>query len=833
MREKLSTVKNILVHVVVLAVIFIVAVAGFARLVNQAVPSTAQAMDNSKFPLVYMRNNGVSYNCLHGYAQEMDVNYIRDTVTVLDDDHELEIQLQPFDTNIESVSYEVLTLDGGESLENTKVIKLEEENGYLNAVLQIQNNMLLQQEYILELQVTAGGRDIYYYTRLLLEDGLHLETYLDFVTGFYEKCVNKTDQQSLGTVVEPDKTTDQNMTLAQMDIHDSVSKLMWGSLNPQIFYKPTPSLVDINGTTASFVLDYRISAVNSDGITEIFNIKEFYRLRYTDTRVFLLDFTRTTDQIFNTDNSVLESNGICLGITDSDVEYAFDKNKKIVAFVQENELWSYRINSGRMTRIFGFPQKEEMDYRDFYDKNNIRILRVEETGNVWFAVSGYMNRGKHEGENGIGIYYYEEASSTVEEILFVQTMESYDMLKLDMDALAYITDDQEDCYILLEGIVYRINLVTLEYERVVDGIKNGCYAGSESNRYFSWLKEGKRYDSCTLYTMDFETGTVWEVTCDDTERIRPVGFMGEDLVYGKAMTGDIDISSEGNEVFPMYQLVIVNTEGENVKTYEQGGIYIMGIEQSSNMLQLSRAVKNGEIFEEATPDNIVRTDTEEDVVYGVTTQKSDITVTSQDTSVRQTEILLRVGTTVRDKKLQTVTAKLLVLEGERTIKIPVNQEKEKLYYVYAQGSMESCWPTAGEAIRRADEKVGVVINDEKEFVWERGNRAETSRIKLEKIPEAIKTGSMDVASLEEAIGKDVVDLTNCTLEQVLYFVGQGRAVTAMTPEGPVIITGYDDYGNTILLKPGETETYFCGPNDSKTMFEEAGNQFISYLDTAA
>ena len=145
MREVLKTVRNIMTHAVVLLVIFCGAVFLFARLVNQTTPSTAQAMANSSFPLVYMRNNGVNYNCLHGYTYEMDVNYIRDTVTVLADDHELEIQIQPFDTNIENVSYEVLTLDGSQSLENTQVIRLEEENGYLNAVLKIQNHMLLEQ----------------------------------------------------------------------------------------------------------------------------------------------------------------------------------------------------------------------------------------------------------------------------------------------------------------------------------------------------------------------------------------------------------------------------------------------------------------------------------------------------------------------------------------------------------------------------------------------------------------------------------------------------------------------------------------------------------------
>lgn len=824
MHHTLSTVKTVLVHIVVLLLVFIGAVVGFARWMNQTVPNTAQAMENSSFPLVYMQNGGVSYNCLHGYAYEMDVNYIRDTVTVLNDDHELQIQIQPFDTNIESVSYEVLTLDGSQSLENTKVIRMTEDNNYINATLQIQNNMLLEQEYILKLQVTAGGRDIYYYTRLLLEDGLHLSAYLDFVTGFYAKCVNRNDQNSLGTVVEPDETTGQSRTLAVMDIHDSVDQLMWGSLNPQIYYKPTPSLVDINGTTASFVLDYRITAVDSEGVTGIFNIKEFYRLRYTDTRIFLLDFTRTTDEVFNTDRTVLVDDGINLGITDTEVEFAFDEKKRTAAFVQENELWTYNVGSRKLTRVFGFPQAENMDYRDFYDQNNIRILKVDDTGDVWFAVSGYMNRGRHEGENGIGIYHYEEASSTVTEILFIQTMEPYDTLKLDIDSLAYITDDQNDCYVLLEGIIYRINLMTREYERVVDGVNNGCFASSETNRYFSWLKEGERYNSQTLYTMDFETGSVREVTCGADERIRPVCYMGEDLVYGKALASDIDLTNEGNEIFPMYQLVILNGDGEEVKTYGQAGVYVTGASQTTNMLKLARVIKENGMYRETTEDSIVSTNTEEDVVYGVTTREDD---------VRQTEIVLRVGAKASGGLPQVVTAKMILNKTTQAVRIPVNTEKEPLYYVYAEGRMESSWPTAAEAIYRANEKVGVVINEAKEFVWERGNKKESSKIRLEDIPDIVKTGTLDEAKLQEALGKEVISLSGLTLEEVMYFVSQGRPVIAATPEGSVIITGYDDYGNTILLDPGAEETYFYGPNDSKELFEKGGNRFVTYLETDA
>ena len=822
MSGRLRMVRKVLLHVAVLLAVFIGAVVVFEGMINQVTPDTAEAMENSTFPLVYMRNDGVSYNCLHGYAYEMDVNYIRDTVTVLDSDHILEIQIQPFDTEVDNVSYEVLSLDGTQSLENTRVTNLTEEDGYLYATLTIQNHMLMNQEYILKLQVSAGGREHYYYTRFLLEDGLHLSSYLDFVTGFYEKCVNKTDQETLAAVVEPDETTDQASSLANMDIHDSVSQLMWGDLNPQVFYKPTPSLVDINGTTASFVLEYRISAVGDEGVTEIYNVKEFYRLRYTDTRVFLLDFTRNTDEVFNTDKTVLTDSGILLGITSEDVEYAFDEDYSTVAFVKENELWVYKINGGKLTRVFGFPQSDNMDYRDFYDKNNIKILSTDQSGNVWYCVSGYMNRGAHEGENGIALYYYEDASATSEEILFVQTMESYDMLKLDTNSLVYVTDDQEDCYLLLEGIIYRINLQTREYEIVLDQIHTECYISSASNRYFAWLTEGERYNSQTLQILDLETGTIREVTCGDQERIRPVAFMGEALVYGKALTTDIDLSHEGSEVFPMYSLTILNEDGEEVRTYQQDGIYIMDVEASESMLTLTRATRQGSEYTETTEDYIVSTENSDEVTYGVTTEISDR---------KQAEILLRVGTEIDDDNPQVVTGRMLVRDENRTVSIPVNQNRESLFYVYAGGSLENVYVTAAEAIVRADEEVGVVINDQKEFVWERGNRSTSYQMDVEDVPEAFRTGTMDIQTLEDAMGTDILDLTGCTLDMVLYFVGQGRAVLANTPEGVVTIVGYDEY-NTILLDPGSDETYYYGLNDSTALFEEGGNQFLSYVELA-
>lgn len=103
---------------------------------------------------------------------------------------------------------------------------------------------------------------------------------------------------------------------------------------------------------------------------------------------------------------------------------------------------------------------------------------------------------------------------------------------------------------------------------------------------------------------------------------------------------------------------------------------------------------------------------------------------------------------------------------------------------------------------------------------------------MKDIPQAMLSGITDPARLQSAIGKVAVDLSGCSLDQVLYFVSHGKPVIAQTSEGVRIIVGYDEY-NTYLVKPGDTEWYYYGIQDSTELFEKSGNVFFSYLDTAA
>ncbi len=100
----------------------------------------------------------------------------------------------------------------------------------------------------------------------------------------------------------------------------------------------------------------------------------------------------------------------------------------------------------------------------------------------------------------------------------------------------------------------------------------------------------------------------------------------------------------------------------------------------------------------------------------------------------------------------------------------------------------------------------MVVNAKQQIVWERGNKKTKLDLDINTFPGAFMEYSLDVNAIQAKMDKTILDLSGCTLEQVLYFVSEGTPVLAKTPDGAVIIGGYDEY-NTRLFKEGGYRTH--------------------------
>ena len=203
-------------------------------------------------------------------------------------------------------------------------------------------------------------------------------------------------------------------------------------------------------------------------------------------------------------------NYLQLGICSSDVEYKSNETGSILCFVKEGELWCYNATEKKLSQVFSFRGYEGIDSRENHKEHDIRIIKVDETGSADFVVYGYMNRGNHEGQVGVGVYHYDSVANTVEEELFIPSTHSYEVLKSELGQLMY-ENESGMFYIMMGGTLYEINLATTKEKEVVSGFETGNYAVSENNQFVAYIADGNSDSGSKITVLNLENSKSFEV----------------------------------------------------------------------------------------------------------------------------------------------------------------------------------------------------------------------------------------------------------------------------------------------------------------------------------
>ena len=814
--------KKKLIRAGILLAVFLCGVAAFSSLMNHQSTDNKTDMETASSPSMAMIIDDTEVNRMYAYADEMDVNFVRDSLTPLDTDRTLEVSITPNGREIDSLVYEVCTSDGEQVIENNKIRSFtEEEDGRLTVEFTLSQPILMNQEYALTFTLSTEDGTWNYYTRILQRAGLSTAQYVEFVNSFYTKTFAQDDTGDLTTYLEPDTSVVSN-SFRSLDIHSDVDMITWGDLNPQISRPGIPTIEDISENSGSISLTYYISAENENGEVEKYQVDEFYRMSYNQTRVYLLDFQRHVKQVLTTEQNLVSNGKINLGITDTDVQYMSDSTGTILAFVQQGDLWSYNIETNKMTRVFSFRDTGSNDERNDINRHDIKIVRVSENGDIDFILYGYMNRGQHEGQVGTSVYHYSAEQNAMEEEFFLRSLQSREFLQKDAEKLSYVSEDG-NLYLLLEGNLYRFQMEEKTYEVLQEQIEDDCFFVSENSRYAAWMDGMDPYNTTSITFIDFNTGEQKTIQADQGTRIRLFGFINNDLIYGVANESDIVTNASGGTDFAMTEVRIQNFDGELVKSYHQDGYYVLDVTIQENLLELSRATKVGDSFAGTSGDQIMNNvRSKQDEVFSVITS----------TTVRQGNVTSIQFAADSSGQPPLVVDTKIIENPDRTLNMELSSESEDKYYVYGGGELSGIYDSASQAVAKAEEESGIVLNTAQQYIWEAGNTGDRASISAQDLPEAVAQASLDATALNEALkgqGK-VIDMTGCTLEQILYEVSAQRPVIAKGENGQaVVIIGYDDY-NTILYNPSTQETYYFGMQDSTDTFQANGNVFLCYLE---
>ena len=324
--------------------------------------------------------------------------------------------------------------------------------------------------------------------------------------------------------------------------------------------------------------------------------------------------------------------------------------------------------------------------------------------------------------------------------------------------------------------------------------------------------------------IDFDTCKTRLIAPQKGQRLRTVGFMNEDLIYGMLNKEDILTDEEGHKSVGIRILRIEDFEGNVKKEYRKDGLYITDISVGNTLIEFELSAKSGETSYVAQKKDTIMNNKK----AAANTVKIEL-ISASRTGVR---VKLVFNTTKQTDSPLTMYAKVSSSD-RKDIVLDTQIPQEIAYYVYGQGGLDGIYIDPAKAVLRADTLGGVVLNRTQQYVWERGNKKTKMQIDTEEIPEIVLQGTYDIKTLKKSLKKTgtVIDLSGCSLDSVLYEISAQRPVIAKTgADTSVVIVGYDEY-NTWLYDPVKKETYPYGMNDSTDLFQKAGNVFITYIET--
>lgn len=843
-----SRMKKTIIRIAVCVVVFLASALIIGSIMNQGHNNMTMEMAPATLPMITMESGGVACNELHGNTVEMDVAYQKDCITLLGEGRQANFTVDTFGREITGISTEVRSIDGSRLIENSEVTGWKANGKSFSVSLTLKDLIDTNTQYSLTLILELEGEQkVYYYTTILWNDDVHISEILEFATDFHGKLYDKEVAKELTKYLEPNSKLTDNGTFHKVNIHSSFQQITWGSLEPVQEDAASIRLTQISGNVASLLMDFVVST--GEGKNKIYyNVEEYYRVRYTSERMYLLDYERTMTQIPDT-TRMYANDKILLGITDENVGMMESADGNTVVFSDMGQLLSYNAATNRLTVIFSFYDKDNADRRTLYDNHGIKILDVDEGGNVKFAVYGYMNRGRHEGETGIQIISYDNSLNTIEEEVYIPYSKSYAVLKDEMEQLLY-RNRQQHVYFFLENGVYDVDLENRSAEQLVSIRQDDSLQVSENHEIIVWQEGDDINHSNQLNVRNLNTGEQTVIRAQDGEAIRPLGFMGEDIIYGVARESDIRTENSGQIFYPMYKVCISNSSGNNLKEYGQDGIYIVDCAIEGNQITLSRIQRseNGS-YQEILNDQIMN---------NVEEEPGQNKVVTADIDIYERYVQIQTKTTIDTKTIKVLNPKEVVFEGGRELTLDAVSEVSR-YYVYNAYGVQGIYSAPGKAVKEAYDSSGVVTNDRGITVWLKGNRVSRNQImaiKEESVTDQknsltvcldnilrhagitrnteydLAQGKTAIQILEENMtGVQVLDLSGCSLDAVLYYVNQDIPVLAILEDGEaVLVTGFNEF-NVVIMEPSTGKLYKKGMNDATAWFAENGNHFITYMRT--
>lgn len=830
---------------VILLIIFLGALFFFGK----GIPSisiattTATSIQDSSFPTMYLQLGDYTVNTLHGYSSELSSSDVRESITPLDTTKTFIAKIDENDCVIKKLSYDLRDISNSKSIESGDITAFDKKGSLKTAKIRLKEGMDTSTEYGMKITlITNYSKKIHFYTRIkYYEQDFYLKQKLDFVSKFHDATFDKGQSLDLSQYLEANAGSDDSF--ADVDIHSSQKMVTWGKLKPQIISDVVPTIKELNVETAAIQQTYFVTANPGTG-TETYQIKEFYRVRYTSNRIYLLYFRRTMEAMFDPSLISVNKSELKVGISSkTDFDLTSSEDNKNVAFVRNGALWLYNMNTNKINEVFTFQPYNNKRLLDNFDQHDIRILNVDNDGNVSFVVYGYMNCGDYEGRVGILLYDYLAESNQITERVYIPLTTTYEQLKEDFGDFCYV-NNKNIFYFSINDIVYAYNISSKRHDILTENATADNFLMLEAAHCFVWSDASANGNASKLTILDLNSSKELTIKAPKNQSLVTLGTIDSNVVYGFVKNADIYESTTGDTVRPAYKLIISDCSGNVLREYQNKNTYVTSASVDGNVIRLKRVKKTRGTWKKTSDDSIMNQ-------KNTTAQAVSLSTRVTDKALTEKYISLPAGYIMNSLPEVQETLSVMITE-DTTLHLDESQTmKSTKYYVYAYGGITSSLTDPAKAIQLADEQMGVVMDSHSHIVWERGgkfiskelssisypsNNISSTKSCVQMLLQAAQVTTSVSDLKEKSIMKMLrahldapVNLTGCTVDQILYFVSNEKPVIGILDNShAVLITAYTS-STVTWMDPATHSKRTVALTTAEKMFKNAGSLFFSYI----
>lgn len=833
-------------RIVVSLVVFVVAFVFFSHNIheekNRQVEITTVLMSAPTFPVVQLSAQGYNVNTLHGYTTTLDCTTVRDGVIPVGDDNKININITINDVNVTKGMIEVASIESADVLENGNLKSFEAKDGVIKSSYILTKEYENAKEYALVITlVTDKGDKLKYYSRIKKVNTTHFKEIMAYAMSFHKDILDKETASNVVNYIEPDSSM-PNTDLAYVNINSSLNLISYGELAPRVCSSVFPKIHEVTEDTAMVELEFYMEA-DTDSGTERYKVNESFRIRWTATRMYLLGYDRTMESVFDIDMMSVSANELKLGITrQTDMGYISTNDDSKFAFVRNGELWYYNTAVNEAVKVFSYIQ-EDTDYiRDCYDNHDIKILQMDDLGNLNFIVYGYMNSGEYEGRMGMILYKYYVLDSRIEEQVYIPINVPYNILEGYVNDFSYV-NAHDVFFFSLGGDIYSYDMITDKLDMIAQDVAQTNIAMPESGKSIAWMDSED--NDALINIMNLETKETSVIEPKEGTCVRLLGSLGESVIYGFARLDEIASLADASKVVPIFQIEIADLEGNILKEYIPDNCYVTTARIEGNKVKINQVKKDSNGY--FVPSG-------EDYIFNSNAVEAKIKTSFRLTDKTMTEWYMSLPKNVNiskkpDKKASVITQ--ISEEDSCVIRVDLDIKGSDMYYTYAYHGLELATYSASEAVRLADDRMGLVFDSKGNLIWERGIRSEGAKIEVETINDSDSvvacmkmmlvsdhvniTDKMDLSNKELSITENLeryskrkpINLTGAKLSQMFYYISKGRPVMAMkSSSSAVLLVAYSK--NKVRFIDSDGSSKVLNIDDAQQQFESVGNVYVAF-----